>query len=56
MRKKMTPRQRSEARWGLLFVAPTIIGLLILNYYPIVETVWQSLCKTGDFGMGNEFI
>ncbi len=56
MRKKMTPRQRSEARWGLLFVAPTIIGLLILNYYPIFETVWQSLCKTGDFGMGNEFI
>ena len=52
----MTPRQKNEAKWGLIFVAPTIIGLLILNYYPIFETVYQSFCKTGDFGMGNEFI
>ncbi len=52
----MTPRQRTEAIWGLCLIAPTIIGLLILNYYPIFETVWQSLCKTGDFGKGNTFI
>ena len=56
MKKKMTPRQKNEAIWGLAMVAPTIIGLLILNYYPIFETVWQSLCKTGDFGKGNTFI
>ena len=55
-KKRMTPRQRTEAIWGLAMVAPTIIGLLILNYYPIFETVWQSFCKTGDFGKGNEFI
>lgn len=54
--KKMTSRQRSEAIWGLAFVAPTIIGLLILNYYPIFETFYQSVCKTGDFGIGNEFV
>lgn len=54
--KKMTSRQKSEAIWGLAFVAPTIIGLLILNYYPIFETFYQSVCKTGDFGIGNEFI
>lgn len=52
----MTTRARTEAIWGLLFIAPTIIGLLILNYYPIFETVWQSFCKTGDFGIGNTFI
>ena len=52
----MTPRQKNEAKWGLIFVAPTIIGLLILNYYPIFETVYQSFCKTGDFGIGNKFI
>ena len=56
MKKKMTPRQKNEAIWGLAMVAPTIIGLLILNYYPIFETVWQSLCKTGDFGKGNTFV
>ncbi len=55
-RKKMTPTQKSEAKWGLLFVAPTIIGLLILNLYPIVNTVYQSFFKTGDFGKGNIFI
>ena len=56
MKKKMTPKARTEAVTGLVFIAPTIIGLLILNYYPIFETVWQSLCRTGDFGLGNTFI
>ncbi len=52
----MTKKARTEAITGLVFIAPTIIGLLILNYYPIFETVWQSLCKTGDFGIGNTFV
>ncbi len=52
----MTPTQKSEAKWGLLFVAPTIIGLVLLNIYPIVNTIWQSFCKTGDFGKGNKFV
>ncbi len=52
----MTPTEKSEAKWGLLFVAPTIIGLIVLNIYPIINTVWQSFCKTGDFGRGNIFI
>ncbi len=54
--KKMTPTEKSEAKWGLLFVAPTIIGLLVLNLYPIVNTIYQSFCKTGDFGRGNTFV
>ena len=56
MFKKMTPAQKSEAKWGLLFVAPTIIGLLVLNFYPIFNTIYQSFCKTGDFGKGNKFV
>ena len=52
----MTPTQKSEAKWGLLFVAPTIIGLLVLNLYPIANTIYQSFFKTGDFGKGNIFI
>ena len=54
--KKMTQTEKSEAKWGLLFVAPTIIGLLVLNLYPIVNTIYQSFCKTGDFGRGNTFV
>ncbi|MBQ1640434.1 MAG: sugar ABC transporter permease, partial [Lachnospiraceae bacterium] len=44
------------AIWGLAFVAPTMLGLLILNFYPMVNTVYQSFCKTGDFGKGNVFV
>ena len=39
-KKKMTPR----------------VGLIVLNFYPAVNTVYQSFCKTGDFGKGNTFV
>ena len=55
-KKKMSPVQKSEAKWGLAFVAPTIIGLVVLNIYPIIATIYQSFFKTGDFGKGNKFI
>ena len=58
MNKKnnMTTRQKKEAFWGLIFVLPTIAGLVILNFYPMINTVYQSFCKTGDFGKGNIFV
>jgi multiple sugar transport system permease protein len=52
----MTVAEKREAKWGWLFIAPTMIGLIVLNFYPAINTVWQSLCKTGDFGKGNTFI
>lgn len=55
-RRKMTPSQKSQAKWGLAFVAPTMIGLIVLNFYPIFYTIYQSFCKTGDFGIGNIFV
>lgn len=55
-KKKMTKAAKREAIWGYAFVAPTIIGLIILNFYPMFNTVYQSFCKTGDFGKGNIFV
>ncbi len=55
-KKKLSPAQKSESLWGWLFIAPTIIGLLVLNFWPLVNTIWQSFCKTGDFGKGNIFV
>ncbi len=55
-KQKMTVAQKKEAFWGLLFIFPTILGLVILNFYPAVQTVYQSFCKTGDFGRGNVFV
>ena len=52
----MTPREKNEALWGYAFVAPTMIGLIVLNFYPAINTVYQSFCKTGDFGKGNTFV
>lgn len=56
MGKKRTEAQKREARWAWFFITPTMLGLLILNFYPMISTAWQSLCKTGDFGKGNTFI
>jgi multiple sugar transport system permease protein len=42
--------------WGWAFILPTILGLIILNFYPVINTIYQSFCKTGDFGKGNIFV
>jgi multiple sugar transport system permease protein len=33
-----------------------MLGLIILNFYPVINTIYQSFCKTGDFGKGNTFV
>ena len=55
-KRKKTGRERSEFRWGWLFILPTMLGLIILNIIPIIQTVYQSFFKTGDFGRGNIFV
>lgn len=52
----MTVAEKNAALWAWAFITPTMLGLIILNFYPIFNTVWQSLCKTGDFGRGNKFV
>lgn len=34
-----------SAGWGLALAAPTIIGLLVLNIWPLFQTLWFSLTK-----------
>lgn len=53
---KMSAAAKNEAAWGYAFVAPTMLGLIILNFYPVINTIYQSFCKTGDFGKGNVFV
>lgn len=54
--RKTTNRKHSEFIWGWLFILPTIIGLIVLNIIPILQTIWQSFYKTGAFGRGNIFV
>lgn len=55
-KNKMTSSQKRQAIWGWAFITPTMLGLIILNFYPAINTVYQSFCKTGDFGRGNIFV
>lgn len=41
---------RDEVKWGYLLIAPTVIGLLILNAYPFVKTLILSFSTTHPFG------
>lgn len=41
---------RDEVKWGYLLIAPTVIGLLILNVYPFVKTLILSFSTTHPFG------
>lgn len=47
---------RNTFLWGWFLILPTVVGLIVLNIYPMIMTFYQSLCKTGDFGRGNIFI
>lgn len=44
-RLKMSPRQKSELRWGWAFRFRTVLGLLVLNIYPTFRTIYQSFLK-----------
>ncbi len=53
---KMSKAALSETLWGWGFILPTMLGLIVLNIYPIFNTIYQSFFKTGDFGRGNIFV
>lgn len=47
---KLSNAKYNEWMWGYFLVAPTIIGLIVLNLIPVFETLILSFQKTGDFG------
>ncbi|MDO4168406.1 MAG: sugar ABC transporter permease [Lachnospiraceae bacterium] len=46
----MSKARKTESLWGYLMVAPTIIGLIVLNFYPFFDTLKLSFAKTLPFG------
>ena len=48
---KTSKHAKSESRWAYIMVAPTVIGLLVLNIYPFLETIVMSFSKTRPFGL-----
>jgi multiple sugar transport system permease protein len=49
-KEKLSAAARREQWWGWIMVAPTIIGLLVLNMWPFIQTLYASFCEHLGFG------
>ena len=47
---KLSAAARREQNWGWIMVAPTIIGLVVLNVWPFIQTLYASFCEHLGFG------
>ena len=47
---KLSAAARREENWGYVMIAPTIIGLVVLNLWPFVQTIYTSFCEHLGFG------
>lgn len=47
---KLSRAAKSEQNWAYLMVAPTIIGLVVLNVWPFIQTIYASFCEHLGFG------
>ena len=50
MKNKLSPAARREETWGWIMVAPTTIGLIVLNLWPFAQTIYTSFCEHLGFG------
>ena len=50
MNNKLSAAARREENWGWFMVAPTIIGLVVLNLWPFVQTLYACFCEHEGFG------
>lgn len=48
--KKKKFRFKAQWGWAYFLIAPTIIGLIVLNIYPFIESIHMSLYKIRGFG------
>ncbi|MCI8330341.1 MAG: sugar ABC transporter permease [Oscillibacter sp.] len=46
----MSAAAKREQNWAYIMVAPTIIGLIVLNLWPFVQTLYTSFCEHLGFG------
>ncbi len=46
---RLVKRKMKHWAWGYIFVAPTIIGLIVLNIWPIIQTVLLSFQESLGF-------
>lgn len=54
--QNISKRKLNEYKWAWFLIAPTMIGLMILNILPVFKTFYLSFCQSGAFGKGNIFV
>ncbi|MGO2082566.1 carbohydrate ABC transporter permease [Vagococcus sp.] len=42
--------KKDQIFWGIIFIAPTLLGLMVLNIIPAIQTLIMSFQKSGGFG------
>lgn len=55
MRPRQTRSTSADGWWPWLFVAPTLLGVLVFYIWPIFQTGYLSFTETGPFG-GEEWV
>jgi len=53
---KVSKNTWNEWIWAWFLIAPTTIGLIVLNIIPIFQTAYLSFFKSGDFGRNHIFV
>ncbi len=49
----MEKKHKKEALAGILMVLPTIVGLIALNFYPLIRTVYMSFLNQAPLVHGD---
>ncbi len=47
---RLSAAAKREQNWAYIMVAPTIIGLIVLNLWPFIQTLYTSFCEHLGFG------
>ena len=47
---KLSAAAKREQNWAYIMVAPTILGLVVLNLWPFIQTIYTSFCEHLGFG------
>ena len=50
--------ERKRSRYGLIFLAPWIVGMLLFFLYPIFQSIYYSFCRLdlSQFGVETTFL
>lgn len=57
-KKKFVTIEKIKSRYGMLFITPWLIGMLVLFIVPIMQTLWFSFCEVivDELGLITKFV